>query len=294
MASFGLPILGEIMKKIQWRAILALASVIASSSYADVVAEYSAGPLHIQVVRNGSNVVAHPETSVFSSYQFLVFGGGAKVNWSGAGSLLTGIWPESNTSFRARSKDHQYSSPASIDVYAVTAKMLNGAPVAAGDYILVEQTSSYAAHPQVSAHLPAGYTLVGGGARVNWSGNGNLLYASYPNGNSWVAASKDHVLSSPATVTAYAIGVSNAFLNYHRLSVQTRQIASGTTNHPNASCTLDYGYKIIGGGAKINWTGAGGLLTASYPINEQGWYAAGKDHGVASPSSIVTYCIGIR
>ncbi len=272
---------------------LILSLLFSVNASADTVRAYNVGSLSLQVVRSFSNVEAHPTMSVFSPFQYKVLSGGANVNWSGSGNLLTSMYPQSSSNWIASSKDHKVSSPASLEAYAIVAS-LAGREISNSDYVLVSQTSSYAAHPTAVASLPSGYTLVGGGARVNWSGAGNLLHASYPNGNSWVASSKDHVISSPATVTSYAVGLSNAFLQANRLVVQSRQVTSGTTNHPNTTCTLDFGYKIIGGGAKANWNSNGSLLTSSFPSGEQAWYGAAKDHMVADPSSITVYCIGVR
>jgi vibriolysin len=52
--------------------------------------------------------------------------------------------------------------------------------------------------------------LSGGGALDDWSGNGNLLTASFPNGAGWSAAGKDHEVASPAALTAYAIGLKDS------------------------------------------------------------------------------------
>jgi hypothetical protein len=50
--------------------------------------------------------------------------------------------------------------------------------------------------------------MVGGGAEVHWHDPGNMLTASYPNdSNDWTAQSKDHLKSSPATITAYAVEI---------------------------------------------------------------------------------------
>src|SRR5215469_2593426 len=45
---------------------------------------------------------------------------------------------------------------------------------------LFHLVSTSAPHPAAHVTVPPGYKLVGGGARVNWSGAGNLLTASYP------------------------------------------------------------------------------------------------------------------
>jgi hypothetical protein len=63
-------------------------------------------------------------------------------------------------------------------------------------------------HPVRVAILPNEYTLTGGGAFVDWKGEGNLLTASFPNGNDgWEVRSKDHTLHDPSPIHAYAIGI---------------------------------------------------------------------------------------
>lgn len=139
-----------------------------------------------------------------------------------------------------------------------------------------------------------GFTLVGGGARVNWSGEGNLLTASYPNGNSWVARAKDHLKPSVATVTAFAIGLKNSFLTRHGLRVQQKAISSGTaTSWPSTSCSLDYGYRLLSGGGETRWFSDGQLLTGSFPENRHTWIASSKDHNSPDLGFVTAHCVGI-
>jgi hypothetical protein len=58
--------------------------------------------------------------------------------------------------------------------------------------------------------LDPGWVLSGGGALDDWTGDGNLLTGSFPQGHGWIAAGKDHKISSPAAITAYAIGLRDA------------------------------------------------------------------------------------
>ena len=67
-------------------------------------------------------------------------------------------------------------------------------------------TSGAAHHPSGSVNVEAGLQLVGGGAIVNWNGQGQLLTASYPEGSTWQAAAKDHFEDDPSTITVYAMG----------------------------------------------------------------------------------------
>jgi hypothetical protein len=147
-------------------------------------------------------------------------------------------------------------------------------------------------HPQSQVYVPPPYKIVGGGAIVHWSGSGNLLTASYPVfPNWWIAAAKDHLSPSPASITAYALAIYDPADEW---DVRIATAAGGPANHPRATAALPSGYVLTGGGALVHWTGAGNLLTASFPSTASSWEARAKDHGVSSPAWITAYAIGIR
>lgn len=81
--------------------------------------------------------------------------------------------------------------------------------------------------------------------------------------------------------------------------IDTFKVTSTVTNHPSITLTVDPGYKILGGGASLNFDGGpgkpGALLTESYPLSETQWVASGKDHGGQFPfkTSISAYAIAI-
>lgn len=66
------------------------------------------------------------------------------------------------------------------------------------------------------------------------------------------------------------------------------------SNRPEAKVTVRPGYKIIGGGAKIEFDKNihGCLLTESYP-DGRSWIAKGKDHGWGNQGTITAYAIAI-
>jgi len=75
------------------------------------------------------------------------------------------------------------------------------------DLVLSNKSTPTAAHHPRLALVVPGFYMTGGGARVNWTGQGNLLTASFPQDRqTWVAEGKDHFESDPSTITAYAIG----------------------------------------------------------------------------------------
>jgi hypothetical protein len=62
----------------------------------------------------------------------------------------------------------------------------------------------------------------------------------------------------------------------------------------SASVDVDTGYKIVGGGARVNFVGVvGNLLTASYPESATRWTARSKDHSVVSLATITVCAIGL-
>jgi hypothetical protein len=67
--------------------------------------------------------------------------------------------------------------------------------------------------PEVTASIPDGYLLTGGGAFANWRGGaGNMLTASGLAGNNgWYAASKSHGPGDSIILSAYAIGIQTKF-----------------------------------------------------------------------------------
>jgi vibriolysin len=177
-------------------------------------------------------------------------------------------------------------------IFAVVVTAAFSVSAAAVHLQIFSSTGNRSAHPTARVTVPYEYKIVGGGARVNWRGAGNLLISSYPETiNTWVAMSKDHQTSSPATITVYAIAI------YDPDDMWDVRIWTSTgrrAQHPIAQVSIDWNYTLTGGGARVNWEGAGSLLTASYPVDEITWEARSKDHLDSSPASITAYAIGIR
>lgn len=64
--------------------------------------------------------------------------------------------------------------------------------------------------------------------------------------------------------------------------------------HPNATVAVDFGEKVVGGGAFVHSTGAGNILTASFPTSATEWTASSKDHGQPNPATVSAYAIALK
>ncbi len=264
----------------------------------DFTDHYLIGDLEIKLVNYSTDQGQWPSRGFPATENYKIIGGGARVNYTGSGALLTGMYPIDPTHWFVSAKDHIDPVASNVTGFLIMARLKNQnthSPISNDDYIIVTEQSALSAWPQAEAILPNGYELVGGGAEVLWKGGaGNLLTASYPGNNSWIAKSKDHIIGSPAKIISYAIGLKSTFLQNHYLKVQRKSSDSGTpTAAPTANCYLDQGYRLLSGGAEAIYQGSGQLLTASYPLQRQGWRASAKDHIDSDPGRVRAYCIGI-
>jgi hypothetical protein len=71
---------------------------------------------------------------------------------------------------------------------------------------------------------------------------------------------------------------------------------SAAVPHPDASCSVDADFVLVGGGAEVEGEGnPGGLLTASYPSSDlTTWFASSKDHQRSFAHRLRAYTIGLR
>jgi hypothetical protein len=152
-------------------------------------------------------------------------------------------------------------------------------------------------------HLTAGcfvdtadFALVGGGAEIQGDPvPGGLLTVSMPNGNGWFAASKDHVDVGKHNLRAYAIGLRLSGYTAAQLrgQIHINSATSGSGHSVSAFAGIPAGELLLGGGAETLTTGAGQLLTNSYPASTTVWTASSKDHVTSSTGFVTAYAISI-
>lgn len=163
----------------------------------------------ILVTRADSGVAPHPEAETgVPSNEFVLIGGGFKVEWHGAGNLATASFPATEFSWKARSKDHDISDPANLRVFAMGLR--RNLPIGRVAVAITRADGGQAPHPAAVATVTPGFALTGGGAEVHYNGSGSLLWKLEPmtsNTPAFGAASKDHLHPNPSTITAFALGI---------------------------------------------------------------------------------------
>ncbi|RYZ42185.1 MAG: peptidase M4 family protein [Myxococcaceae bacterium] len=258
----------------------------------------ASGRLTIAVFERYATTSASQNTNfaVTVPSDFVVIGGGGEGKENPLGNLLTASYPDSGlTSWLVSTKEHLNSDPVQVRAWAIGLKAAGLTAAQLRSYLVVyTATSATVSHPDVTATLPAGYVLAGGGVRVSWSGPGNLATASAPSGASaWRVRSKDHAQASPGTATAYAIGINSSIPGVGTIGNAINGGTSAVTAHPSISVVQGSGYALSGCGAFVNWSGSGNLLWRIRPFNG-GCTVASKDHIESSPASISGYSLGLR
>gem|GEM_PF-711275 len=258
----------------------------------------ASGRLTIAVFERYATTAANYNTdfAVTVPSDFVVIGGGGEGTEGWNGNMLTASYPDSGlTSWLVSTKEHLRATPVQARAWAIGLKAAGLTPAQLRSYLTVSSaTSANSAVPDVTAALPAGYVLVGGGVKVNWSGSGNLATASAPSGaNAWRVRAKDHIESSPATAQAYAIGISSSIPGVGTIGNFITDGTSAVLAHPNYTAGMSAGYALSGCGAFVNWSGDGNLLWSIKPVNS-GCTVASKNHLISSPASISGYAIGLR
>jgi hypothetical protein len=260
----------------------------------------SSGRVTVGVFRRvGAPAQHHFDEGADPPEDWVAIGGGAVAVEGPPGALLTASYPNGDlTAWLGSSKDHVDPQAHVLTTYAIGMRiagmsreqLLGAIHISTGD-------SGAAPHPEATATLPDGFVLVGGGAKVEWTGAGNLLTASFPSTDrSWTARSKDHEESSPANIRAYAIGLREN-LPIGRVQAAIVPQDSGAAPHPSAVADMTDGFALTGGGADVHWTGAGNLLWRLEPTTStanQEFRASAKDHDVPDPSSMTVFALGIR
>jgi hypothetical protein len=232
------------------------------------------------------------------------------------GALLTASYPNEQTKggWLVSTKDHIDPNPHVVQAYAIGMK-IDGMDIKdlKENVVFQRKNSNEVNHPEVTAVLPDGYSLLGGGFNIHYHPNkGNLATASFPESSiSWRAHSTDAQVSDPSVLTVYAAGIQTDLTTkdqaghnvYFRTVTTTFQSAiSSAKSHPFSTANVLPGYALCGGGAHVHHTvGVGNFLYSLEPTltqsdepTPQTFTARSKDHINPDPSIIDTYAMGIK
>ncbi|SFD84009.1 hypothetical protein SAMN05518672_103454 [Chitinophaga sp. CF118] len=242
---------------------------------------------------------AHPQTDVAVPQDYVLIGGGAVVTpelTTGAGALLTASYPDDNlTTWHAASKDHLTSFNHTLVAYAIGLKLTGVTRDQLKSYMQVfSNTSGSGQHPTTSVSVGSGYTLIGGGAKVVYSGAGNMLVKSMPLGDTWYAGSKDHDVASSAVVTSYAIGIKTAIPNFGNLEIGQESNSNFVpSGFGVVTVNIDNSWVLACPGAQAFYNNAGRMLTA-IEANIRDVKVTSKDHKVYDGGTTYAYAVKIR
>jgi hypothetical protein len=185
------------------------------------------------------------------------------------------------------------------------------------------------AHPSVTVALPSGFLALGGGAQgynpnaTTAGGLGQYLTASAPEApaqsvhcyfrgpctgllgdvSGWTASSKDHWVSAPGWVYAFAVGlpvdvnINNAPFHFEALQTFGSSVLASQPGVVVAGSPGEYA--LTGIGAFVHWDqGPGSLGNLLWKLQPRadiaGADVASTDHGGASPATIDGFAIGIK
>lgn len=246
---------------------------------------------------------SHPIVTCPVDPDYVLIGGGAYVQYRGGnGGLLTASYPQNDQLevWVAESKDHIWATPHTLHCYSIGLK-LEGVDSHTLRQLLIFKsvTSTTQPHSSVSVFVPDDYTLIGGGARVNYIGVGNMLTESYPyDSRTWRVKSKDHLIADPATITAYAIGIKSEYIpNFGYIEIQSmNDSAYQSAGFGSIGHNVTSGWVLSCVGGKATWNGVGRMLTRIAPVPFHGTeiLATSKDHGIVDDGYTYVYYRQIR
>jgi len=262
-----------------------------------VVVDDSASPVHIRITACGTDVTQSQQTincTVDSGYALIgggataqvlasptgrggTMGGGGSGGTGGGGGTggilgvpLKSSRPLDGRTWQASAGHSLISAPIYLEAYAVGLR-LDGVNAATLRGMITRSsftTSPPQSIPGVTLVNPNTMTTIAGGARANTSGAGQYLVRSSPNAmDGWTVRSRDHITSSPGTITAVTTrlmtkGIIEGFGKLEAAG-RTGMTSTVTSGEAVASDTVTTGWAIAGyGGWATTTSGPGRLLTA--------------------------------
>jgi len=271
------------------------------------------------------------KNSVYVPRDLVLVGGGALGSDYPSCALISKMYPTGDLEkreWRVETQDALVAQPHDNETYAIGMK-IEGMSVTTLRQLVAwsSGSSGTAAHPTSQVVPPAGFEAVLGGGAYTFAPypyTGQFLTASSAipsiygfcwrgvcgessGSTGWWAASKDHGISAPGSVTSYvssmptSIQVWTPTLGTHTFQVQTfgRGVTSGVAAHPGIVVAGRSGeFALTGAGASVDWESYGyygNLLWKVMPRADiAGVEVSSKDHAWSSPATITGYVLGVK
>lgn len=253
---------------------------------------------------SATNHIHDMVVSVPSDY--VVIGGGVRGNFN-PGNFIVSSYPNSSlTGWVVSTKDHIYASTTPITGYAIGLKVNGLTAAQLKSYITRDyQGSDYDRFSTISSST--GLLTLSGGADINWTGWGGLLYQSYPTYNSsgeiteWTSKGREHGNAAYHNIYGYTLRIQENIPGIGQFKTVVNSATSAVTNWAEATATRPAGTQLVACGFKSNWTygvGAGHVAWKSYPLTSGttpvSCNAAAKDLKYADYRSVTAYAVGLQ
>jgi hypothetical protein len=222
----------------------------------------------------------HPSNQCNVAPGYALVGGGAYAEYTGAGALLTGSWPEFTDGgtrwWVASSQDHMQTNSHTLSIYSIGLR-LDGVNTARLNSRISLNSVAFPPVPGGSSRpagaLGIGSMILGGGAYTSTSGAGQLLTRTMANGNAWEVASKDHLMRSPGWVSATTLTLADGIIEgFGALEVRQRK-AEPTTVGTGVGTSIGHvtpGWALVSLGGEATTTSGPGRMLFRIGVDESG------------------------
>lgn len=233
----------------------------------------------------------------------VLVGGGVQESTFGAsgnGSLLIATLPsgEIGGTWVGISKAHVYPDVHKSRAFAIGLRLAGfNANQLAAAVQTTSATSGTDPHPGAVALKPAGHILLGGGAATDNSNQ--LITGSTPTNAGWVAKSRDHIITAPGKITAYAITMPScpvglAYCLTSDITTVGQNAPSGYHTWVNHINTPNSIMVSVGGDAFSGGAGRMIVSLAPYPAFTGQVFMQSKDHGFTDNGSDTASIVSLR
>lgn len=225
------------------------------------------GQVHIKIF----SATTAPEKQHYDNWtmevsdEYVCIGGGACPVLYGEAYLVDSRPKTDFTGWLISSKDHVKTYPHVLYMFAIGLRIDNVSKSDLKSRLRIyTNTSSESNHPNTAVSVPLNYSLIGGGADINYDGFGCLLVGSYPSGQAWYAKGKDHYSPDPSTITAYAIGIEKGTIpGFGDLEINTIYGYSYVANGIGSNrLSVPSGWVTACSGGHATYNGYGRLIQA--------------------------------